>query len=205
MTTKRESAPAHAGGYTLIELAVVLSLVGILTALALPSFDTLARNTRRAAIVNDLLTTVRLARSETLKQGRPLVVCGIEDRDRDGAFSAAERTCSGYDWTDGWLLARWTDADGDATVDPTELVALSVYGTGAADRLTVTAGNFMATPPVRPAGTLLVNPFGRRTSNGTITVCDARGAAAARGVIISSIGRARASATRADGTPLRCP
>lgn len=198
MTTRR--------GYTLVELACVLAIAGIVASVALPSLDAVALDGRRTAIVNDLVNTTRLARSETLKRGgRALVACGVADRDGDGRLAEDELACAGYDWSDGWVLATWDDADGDARAEAGELTVLRTFQTHARGRLTVTAGNFTASPPVAPAGTLLIKSFGKRTSNGTITVCDRRGPDAARAVIVSSVGRARVSATRADGSALGCP
>lgn len=206
MKTKRAAAPRGAGGYSFVEMMATLCVAGVVLSYALPSFDALVLNQRRAAVVNDLLATLLLARSETLKRnGRPLVVCGVDDADRSGSLDPAELRCAGRDWSDGWMLATWTDADGNGAVGAGESEPLRLFPTGAGGRFTVTGGNFTASPPVAPAGTMLIKSFGRRTSNGTITVCDRRGPEAARGVIVSSLGRARVSARRADGTPLRCP
>ncbi len=203
---KSAAAPGPAGGYTLVELTATLCIAGVLASVAMPSLTTLVLDGRRTAVVNDLLATLLLARSEALKRGgRPLVVCGADDRDGNGMLDPSERRCAGHDWTDGWMLGTWNDADGNATVDAGEFEPLRVFQPDASGRLTVTAGNFTASPPVAPAGTMLIKAFGRRTSNGTITVCDPRGPGAARGVIVSSLGRARVSSARADGTPLRCP
>lgn len=190
----------------MVELLATLCIVGIVASAAVPSLTALARNERRSAMVSRLLATLTVARSEALKRGgRPLVVCGADDADGNGNLDDAELRCSGRDWTDGWMIGTWDDADADAAVGPDEFVPLRVFASQAEGRLTVMAGNFMATPPVAPAGTLLFKSFGRRTSNGTITVCDARGPAEARGVIVSSLGRARVSKHRADGSALRCP
>jgi type IV fimbrial biogenesis protein FimT len=203
MTTRRE---ARVGGYTFVEVLATLCIAGIVVAWAVPSLDTMVLDGRRTAVVNDLLLTLLAARSETAKRkGQPLVACGFDDRDGDGMLDPDEQRCAGYDWSDGWMLGTWHDADADGTVDPPEFAPVRVFQTGAGGRLAVTAGNFTASPPVRPAGTMLIKAFGRRTSNGTITICDRRGAAAARAVIVSPLGRARVSSTRADGTPLRCP
>jgi len=194
------------GGYTLVELLATLCIAGIVASVAVPSLTTLAQNERRSAMTSRLLATLLVARSETLKRGgRPLVICGADDADGNGNLDAPELRCAGYDWSDGWMIGAWDDSDADATVDPAEFTPLRVFPTGAAGRLTVTAGNFTASPPIKPAGTLLVKSFGRRTSNGTITICDARGPDQARGVIVSSLGRARVSARRSDGSALACP
>jgi len=205
MTRKCAAAPGT-GGYSFVELMFVLCIAGAVASVALPSFNTLTLDGRRTAVVNDLVTTLLVARSETLKRGgRSLVACGVADLDRDGSLEDPELRCAGRDWTDGWMLGTWDDANGDSSVDAGELSPVRVFPTHAAGRLTVMAGNFTASPPVAPAGTMLIKAFGRRTSNGTITVCDRRGPDAARGVIISSLGRVRVSPRRADGTPLRCP
>lgn len=194
------------GGYTLVELAGVLAIAGTVTAVALPALGTLVGDAQRTAVVNQLVATLLVARSEALKRGgRPLVACGVSDRDDDGAFDATELSCAGQNWSEGWALGTWDDANGNARVDPDEFQPVRVFQTGTAARLSVTAGNFMASPPVGPAGTLLIKSFGRRTSNGTITVCDRAGAVAPRAVIVSPVGRPRVAATRADGTPLGCP
>lgn len=206
MTIKCAATPGRSGGYTLIELLATLCITGIVVSWAVPSLDALVLDGRRTAVVNDLLHTLLLARSETAKRGgRPLIICGVSDIDRDGRLAPAEQRCTGHDWSDGWMLGTWEDRDGNATVSADEFEALRVFQTGAGGRFTLRAGNFAASPPVRPAGTLLFKAFGRRTSNGTITFCDRRGPAAARAVIVNYFGRARASGTRADGSPLRCP
>lgn len=196
MTTKREGS----AGYTLVELLAVLCIAGIVAALAIPSFGALARDARRTGVVNDLLATLRVARSEALKRGgRPLVICGI------AGAAPAQPACGGADWSAGWILATWHDANANAAVDAGELAVLRKFTPAGGARLTVRAGNFMATPPIAPAGTVLIKAFGKRSSNGTITVCDDRGASQARAVIVSSLARARVSSKKADGKPLACP
>jgi type IV fimbrial biogenesis protein FimT len=198
MTRKR------ARGYTLLELMATLAVAGIVASMAVPSLTTLALNQRRTGVTGDLMLTLLLARSETAKRSRSLVICGVRDTDGDGALKPHEHACAGRDWSDGWLVAAWDDANGDSVVAPWELRVLRVFETGAAGALRITAGNFAASQPVAPPGTLVVKS-GRRASNGTLTVCDRRGPAAARAVIVSSFARGRVSATRADGTPLTCP
>ena len=199
MKTKSDAAPPCAG-YTLVELATVLCIAGVLSAVALPSLDAMAQDARRTDVVNQLVATLLAARSETLKRGgKALIACGIAEG------PAVEPACAGRDWSAGWMLATWDDRDGDSRAEPGELTPVRVFHTGTRGALTVTAGNFTASPPVAPAGTMLIKSFGRRTSNGTLTVCDARGPAEARAVIVSSLGRPRVSDRRADGSALRCP
>lgn len=203
MKTKREAGLTRAGGHTLPELVTVLAVLGIVASLALPSFGAMVLDTRRAGAVNDLLLTFRLARSEADTRQRSVIVCAVSDRDRNGVLDPAEHACAGRDWSFGWMLAQWHDADADGGAAADELVVLRVFQTGARGQLAVTAGHFSGSAD--PSGTMLFRPSGRRASNGSVVFCDKRGPSSARAVIFSSAGRARVSSRAAGGGPLACP
>ena len=192
-------------GYSVLELMLTVAVAGVLAAVGVPTFTNLALDSRRTAVANELLADLVLARGEAIKRGQPLVVCGISDSNRNGSLDPAERHCAGHDWTDGWMVGTWADLNHDGVVGSDELSPLRESLTGAAGRLTVIAGNFSASPPVGPAGTAVIKGFSRRSSNGTITLCDRRGPRQARAVIVSPNGRARVSATRPDGSAPVCP
>lgn len=201
----RSRGPARArNGWTLIELLTALAVAGVLAAAAIPAYRGLAADARRAARVNELLASLILARSEAAKRGATVIACGVADTDGDGRLGPAERSCQGLDWSRGWLVAAWRD-NGDRTVDPGELEVLLMRAADPKEGLSVRANGLAAAPPVRPLGTAALETFGRHSSNGTITICDGRGSASARAVILSPTGRARSSKTRADGRGLDCP
>jgi len=199
------ATPGRSGGYSLVELMAVVSIAGALSALAIPGFHTLILDNRRTTAVNELMATLLLARAEAIKRGQPVVVCGVRDADGDGILDTAERTCAGRNWSSGWVVGAWSDANGDRVVDPGELEVLRAHFFDSPTVVTVTAGSFAAQPPVAPAGTAVFKPFSSRSANGTITLCDRRGATHARGIIVSGSGRSRVTARRADGLPLACP
>lgn len=202
---KSAHAPSRPGGYSVIELMTIVSVAATLFAVAVPALDSLALNERRTVLVNELLATLQHARNDAALRGQAVIVCGIVDSNRNGALDPPERRCAGRSWTDGWIVGFWQDANGDNRVDTNELSLLREHLTGASGRFTVNTGNFTATPPVAPAGTAVLKTFSLRSSNGTITICDHRGARQARAIILPPNGHPRISAKRADGTPLICP
>jgi type IV fimbrial biogenesis protein FimT len=103
--------------FTLMELMVALSVMGILCAFAVPSFRQYTRDSRAAAAHNDLVTAFNLARSETLRRGVPIGVCASSD--------GAE--CSGSDdWSNGWIV--FTDATGAASDLDADDALLQIWG-----------------------------------------------------------------------------
>jgi type IV fimbrial biogenesis protein FimT len=205
MNNKR-SAARRPGGYTLVELMLGVAIAATLASVALPSLGAFVQNNRRAAVVNELVATLLFARSEAIKRGEPVIVCGFHDTNRNGMLDPPEQTCGGRSWSEGWFSASWSDHDQDRTVDAGELREGTVrYYLNGSRGVKIATGNFLATPPVKPAGTAVIEPFLSRSSNGTITVCDSRGSAAARAVIIPPNGRPRVSGRKSSGAALDCP
>lgn len=103
-------APASVRGFTLVELMVTVAIAAVLLVIAVPSF-TLAMNTNRlAALTNDMVTSLQIARMEAIRRGVPVSVCGSTD----GATCAADEN-----WT-GWIV--FADLDRDDTPDAGEVL-----------------------------------------------------------------------------------
>lgn len=90
----------HNKGFTLIELMVVIAIVAIVSAIALPSLTAFIDSTRFSAQANDLVAALNYARSEAVKRNADVSVCPSTD----GATCASSSS-----WSTGWLV---TLADG---------------------------------------------------------------------------------------------
>jgi type IV fimbrial biogenesis protein FimT len=82
-------------GFTLIELIVTISIVGILLALAAPSFGEASLGSKLAATANRLLSSATLARSEAIKRNASITMCASSDG----------LNCAGSGgWEVGWIV-----------------------------------------------------------------------------------------------------
>src|SRR5688500_6552686 len=98
------------GGFSLVELLVVMAVVGIVAAWAMPSFQGIIRNNRVTPEAANLKVGLMLARSEAIKRNRRVAICSSSD----GA------SCTGA-WNDGWIVFVDTDAD-SARANTEELI-----------------------------------------------------------------------------------
>jgi type IV fimbrial biogenesis protein FimT len=90
-------------GLTLIELMVTLAVAIILVTVGMPLFSGIVANNRATAQTNDLVSALKLARSEAVKRS---------------ATVSARR--AGANWTDGWLV--FVDDNGDGVDDTGEVI-----------------------------------------------------------------------------------
>jgi len=82
-------------GFTLVELLITMALVAIVLAIAVPSFQTLVANNKATTATNRILTAVNLARSEAVKRGVEVEVCGA-DSSMNGCAGSATDGGNGY-------------------------------------------------------------------------------------------------------------
>jgi len=102
---KVSTRPANSG-FTLVELIVTITILGLLLVIAVPSFKSFTSTNAAKTAANDLVTAFNLARVEAISRGQNVSVCK----------SATKFSCATTgDWSQGWIV--FTDADGDGTVD----------------------------------------------------------------------------------------
>ena len=168
-------------GFTLIELLVTLSIAAILLTVAVPNFITFVQNSRLATQANDLVAVLNYARSEAVKRNQPITVCS----------STTSTSCAGSTtWGTGYIV--FADDDGDGAVDGGEDVLQVRQG--------IEGGNTLLAG--RDDVTYQSTGFSPG-SNTTFRLCDSRGTASARAIVVSMQGRVRTGTLTAEG--LACP
>jgi type IV fimbrial biogenesis protein FimT len=170
-------------GQTLVELAVTLAVAGTLASGAVAGFTGLQRQARMSAAANALVHGIHVARQAALVRGTEIVLC----RSPDG------RQCvHAGDWGKGFIVFANDDGDSPPRVDPGEAIL------EAGDRF---PGGFIGAN----RSFFVLRPPGRRSVNGTLWLCDDRGEAAARVVVVSHSGRPRAAPAHESPTAVSCP
>jgi len=170
-------------GFTLLELLITISIVGILTSLAAPSFSTFIQDRKLEAILNDFRSGLVMTRSESVKRGQRTVICA----------SSNGTSCNGSAWTEGWL--SFVDDDADDTKDASEEILL----VGSA-----LESDFSLLGSVDVTDAIRYEPDGESLETGAVTLCGPQGASHAEALIITPSGKARASDSGLGGAALTC-
>jgi type IV fimbrial biogenesis protein FimT len=108
-TMPRRRGRRGPAGFTLVEMLVTLTVLGLLLAVAVPSFNNAILGNKLTGYANSFLASAQLARSEAIKRNAAMTMC----RSADGTNCA---TSGG--WQQGWII--FNDKDGDGTVDADE-------------------------------------------------------------------------------------
>lgn len=171
-------------GYTLLELLITLSIIAILAAIAVPSFEGMMDNNKQSAALNKLLGELHFARSEAVKRSRQVVICP----------SINNNTCSAAQvWNSGWIMFVDNNRN-NAHEDTEELLRI---GEKLDQDLTITAGNNLAKYIRYRSNGMTIAP-------GEMTICDSRGSDKAQAIIINTVGRPQISQYSEAGDSLIC-
>lgn len=169
----------HSRAFTVIELMIAVTVLGVLLALAIPSFLGLLRDARRSSAVNDLLADMTFARSEAARRGRVVAICPNTGGDACGTNA---------EWGQGWIVFESTN--GDVVKDTSEPVLRRASGRTTGLTLKAEKASFD------------FRPFNRRAANfGSVHFCDPRGATHSRSIVVPAGGAVRVATASTTDCP----
>lgn len=180
-------------GFSLIELMVVITILGILIALAAPSFATLIARSSVTKAVNNFISDTQYARGEAMRRGKSVTIC------RSNNPVAATPACGVGDglavlgWASGWVV--FVDENGNGAFNNADSV-LRVQEplTGLSDFFAV--GTAPLTSAVSTGNNVVYDGTGRAVGQQRRWLVHPSGAAAtdasfARTLCMNSVGRVR--------------
>jgi type IV fimbrial biogenesis protein FimT len=102
-------------GFTLVELLIVVGIMAIVLAIAVPDFVTSTRKLQTKHQAKEMAAAIKLAQSEAIRLRQRVSMC----RSNSSQTSCNLSTPHG-DWSDGWII--WIDLNSGGGVNPNEPV-----------------------------------------------------------------------------------
>lgn len=159
---------SYQAGFTLLELMITVTIVGILSTIAFPSYKSIISSNRITAGTNQMVTALNLARSEAVKRGQYVVV---------------RRT--GTDWEGGWQV--FVDSVRDTASKENVLDA----GDTTLRTFSSLPGSLTLRGSTNFADYVNYSPTGISQAQGVFAICDSGAIAGAKLILINVIGRVR--------------
>jgi type IV fimbrial biogenesis protein FimT len=183
-------------GFSLIELMVVIAIVAVLAAIAVPSFQGMIASSNLTSATNDLIATYARARSDAIRRGKRVTVCMSAD--------SAQCTTSG-DWSQGWIMFNDDDHSGaSANVDTTDETITAISPALTNNLIVKTKGSM---PYVSFSSDGQAKLMNGASGAGTLRVCSSSTALTndtrTRDIVINFVGRI--NVVKKTGIAASCP
>jgi len=170
--------PTFARGFTLAEALIALSIIALLSGLAVPAFTRMIRHQQLNSASMELAAAFAYARQESITRRCPVLIDHPNGR-----------------WENGWRV--FADVDNDGRLDRDEPLLKQARPLPAGIRI---SGNTPVRRYVRYTPTGATRLIGGGFQAGTLTLCHADGQQAVRKLILNAAGRMR----RSRGEPGGC-
>jgi type IV fimbrial biogenesis protein FimT len=172
-------------GFTLYELMITVSIVGVVLAFSVPNLQAFTQNSRMTSTANDLHSAFHLARSESSRAKTNITICASSNSMEESA------NCGGT-WDEGYIV--FVDENGDLLKSQDESVLRAhpriAEGISLAVANDATYFSYSSTGLGRPN-------VGDKPAVSQVVMCDERGnvvaaggSSAARLFIVTPLGRA---------------
>ena len=157
-----------AGGFTLLEILIAVAVVGILLAIALPSYSAALGRADCNTLLTALMGSITDARGAAQNYESDAILCPSDD----GA------SCSGKtQWQNGWIVG--VDGNGDNSISGGESVISQQPAFEENVHMVTSSGRTR----------LQFQPYGSNAgSNVTFTLCDRRGVSGSSAYVLNNAG-----------------
>lgn len=159
-------------GFTLTELLVVVAIMGIMAAFAMPSLTKFIASTRITNRAEQMANLFRFAKAEAVRLNAPVIVCGTEIRN-DGRPSGE---CADKVDSNGWRAFADMNRNGKYEADKDlDLRTISLNGTRSQEKkvsVSVAFFNIGGTKMTHSDTEFVFMPngtFGRKSSKGSLS------------------------------------
>ncbi|OHX18976.1 GspH/FimT family pseudopilin [Chromobacterium sphagni] len=111
MPGKRSSVTDHQNGFTLLELLIVMALLAVVLALAVPAYQSTIATNSILSESNNLYGDILFIRNEAIKRGQVVLLCPSSNGN-----SCNTSVSNNTNWATGWLaLVAANNSCGDST------------------------------------------------------------------------------------------
>ncbi|MBD9426802.1 GspH/FimT family pseudopilin [Pseudomonas sp. PDM15] len=124
----------RAQGFSLVELMIVLAIIAIVAAIAIPDYQSSMAANREISASNNLLGAMQFARSEAVTRRTGITVCASSD----GSSCGASWSAGGIVRTNAGVVLRTIPAANDVTIAGN---AITFRGNGTSAGGSITVGS----------------------------------------------------------------
>ncbi|MCK5727748.1 MAG: GspH/FimT family pseudopilin [Methylococcales bacterium] len=161
-------------GFTIIELLITVSILGILASMGLPGFLETINSTRLTTKANELVASLNFARSEAIKRNTAVYVANTSNSDK-------------RNWKGGWVI--FIDNNGNETFNKNTDILLKEYPALESGYSLRVGGNIENWLAYKPTG-LYTTSTGRLNDSFQLCTMD-KDKKSSRKITLNSIGRTR--------------